>query len=234
MEKIIIITGGASGLGLEMAKYFLYRDHNVCVIDGAQDKVDKLQSLKEEYSNLKILTYCANVANEASIEKIINEIASDYEIEYLFNNAGIIRAGHFSKNSKEVVDSVFESIIVGSLIVTSKVLPHMKKINSGKIINIMSSAALLGKANESVYCAAKFALKGFTLALKEELKPTNIRVVGVFPGGINTPFYENIREYTPKYVSDKYMNAKKVARVICENSLQIETLSVSDISIERV
>lgn len=110
----------------------------------------------------------------------------------------------------------------------------MKKRNSGKIIVTMSSAALLGKASESIYCSSKFALKGFVKALRQELKSTNIKVVGFYPGGINTPFYDNIRDYTPKTVSEKYMNPKKAAKIMVENSLQIDNLNVTDVIIERV
>ena len=120
------------------------------------------------------------------------------------------------------------------MVLTAHVLPHMRAFNRKKMITIMSSAALLGKASESAYCSAKFALKGFVYSLRQELKGSNIKVVGFYPGGINTPFYDNIRDYTPKTVSDTYMNPKKVAKIIVANSLQIDTLNVTDVMIERV
>ena len=233
MEKIVLITGGASGLGLEIAKQFLNLDYNICVLTRSEEKLKKFDALREEFYKLKILTYAVNVADEKRVGEIIDEITKDYEVEYLFNNAGVIKAGHFSKNNKSWIDEVFDPVI-GAMVVTAKLLPIMKRNNNGKIITIMSSAALLGKASESIYCSAKFALKGFVNALRLELKPTNIKVVGIFPGGINTPFYDNIRDYTPKSVSDKYMNPKKVAKVIVENTLQIDSLNVTDVMIERV
>ena len=117
---------------------------------------------------------------------------------------------------------------------TAQVLPYLRRTNSGKILNVMSSAALLGKPMESMYCCAKFALKGFTNSLIKELSGTNIKVVGVFPGGINTPFYDNLRHYTPKKISDKYMKAERVAEVIVENCLKIDSLNISSIKIDRV
>lgn len=233
MEKIVIITGGASGLGLEIAKQFLNLDYNICILTRKEEKLKKFEALREEFYKLKILTYAVNVADEPRVSKIIKDISRNFEIEYLFNNAGVIKAGHFSKNNKADIDEVFDPVI-GAMILTRHVLPLMKQNNRGKIITVMSSAALLGKVSESIYCSAKFALKGFVKALRLELKSTNIKVVGIYPGGINTPFYDNIRDYTPKTVSDRYMNPKKVAKIIVENSLQIDTLNVTDVIIERV
>lgn len=232
IKNIVLITGGASGLGLEMVKIFLKKGFNVAVIDRDIEKINKMQDIKDSnINNLHI--YAGDVRDEDFVEKTINQITNNYNIEYLINNAGVIWACHFSENTKERLDDLL-GCAVGAMLVTAKVLPHMKKNDYGKIINVMSSAALLGKPLESMYCAAKFALRGFTNSLKAELKDTNIKVIGVYPGGINTPFYDKVRFYTPEEVSKKYMNATKLAEVLVSNCLQIDTLNVSSINIERL
>ena len=104
MEKIVIITGGASGLGLEIAKQFLNLDYNICILTRKEEKLKKFEALREEFYKLKILTYAVNVADEPRVSKIIKNISHNFEIEYLFNNAGVIKAGHFSKNNKADID----------------------------------------------------------------------------------------------------------------------------------
>lgn len=232
MNKIVIVTGGASGLGLEIAKCFLERDYNVAVLSRSQEKLDKLDYLKKEYYNLSFLTYKIDISNEDEVKSFVEDICSKFEVEYLVNNAGAIVAKHFSENTKKDIETCYNPV-VGAILLTGQLLPYMKESNSGKIVNIISSAGLMGKPKESIYSSSKFALKGFTNALRKELKDTKIKVIGAFPGGMNTSFFDNVRDYTPKYISDKFMNPKKVARVIVDNCLQVDTLNVSDIIIER-
>ncbi len=233
MKDIIIITGAASGIGFEMAKLFLDRDYNVAIIDKNPDYMEKVYALKKQIKNVDLLTFLGNVVDEEFVKNTIKTIGENYNIAYLINNAATIKACHFSENSKEKLDVVLECAF-GAILMTANTLPYMKKNNAGKIVNVMSSAALLGKPMESMYCCAKYAMKGFTNALKIELADTNIKVIGVFPGGINTPFYDNIRYYTPKEISDKYMNPTRVAEVIVENCLKIDTLNISSIKIDRL
>lgn len=233
MKKIVIITGGASGIGFEMSKLFLQKGYNVAIIDRNAEYMEKVYKLKDSITKLQVLPFLGDVRNESFITKTISTIAQNYEIAYLINNAAIIKACHFSENTIEELHDVL-GCVIGAILTTSQVLPYMKKINSGKIVNVMSSAALLGKPMESMYCCAKYALKGFTKSLSNELAGTNIKVIGVFPGGINTPFYDNIRHYTPKKVSDKYMDATRVAEVIVENCLKVDTLNISSIKIDRL
>ena len=72
------------------------------------------------------------------------------------------------------------------------------------------------------------------LSLKEELKKTNIKVLGCYPGGINTNFYRDIRDYAPKEKTDKFMKPNKVADIICENIYASDSLNISEIIIERI
>lgn len=232
MEKIVIVTGGTSGLGLEMTKKFLSIGYNVAVIGRNVAKLKNLEQISKQFVG-KLCTYIGDITDEMTIDSIVKTITKHYQIEYLINNAGSFWACHFSENTKEKLDDVM-SCVIGAMICTAKVLPYMKKVNSGKIVNIMSSAALLGRPLESMYCCAKYATKGFNNSLTHELKGTNIKVVGVYPGGINTQFYERTRDYTPKSVSDKFMDPAKLAEVVVNNCLQIDTLNVSSIKIDRL
>lgn len=233
MNDIVVITGGASGLGFEITKLFLSKGFNVAIVDRNKSKIEEASGLIKTNDEKKVLFYTGDIRDEIFVKETVLDISQKFNIVYLINNAAIIKAGHFSENTKDDLEDVL-GCVVGAMLMTAQVLPHMKKLNMGKILNVMSSAALLGKPMESMYCCAKFALKGFTNSLKNELSGTNIKVIGVFPGGINTPFYDNIRHYTPKNVSEKYMNPTRVAEVIVENCLKIDTLNISSIKIDRI
>lgn len=102
-----------------------------------------------------------------------------------------------------------------------------------KIANILSTAALKGNVNESLYCAAKWGARGYTESLKSTFKNTNIKVISVCQGGMNTDFWDKNRDYVPKEKSSTWMDAKDVAKTIYEN-ITNKNLNVSEIAIERV
>ena len=102
-----------------------------------------------------------------------------------------------------------------------------------KIVNIMSSAALRGNKQESVYCATKWGEKGYTESLKACYKGTSVQVIGVYPGGINTNFYKDSRDYVSEEKQNSFMSPKDVAKTILDNTLNETNLTVADIIIER-
>ena len=96
----------------------------------------------------------------------------------------------------------------------------------------MSSAALKGNKNETVYCATKWGERGYTESLKAEYKGTSVKVVGVYPGGMNTNFWKDSRDYVSVEKSDTFMNPVDVAKVIMDN-ISYDSLNIADIMIER-
>lgn len=109
----------------------------------------------------------------------------------------------------------------------------MKAEKDLKIINIMSSAALKGKGKESVYCATKWGERGYTESLKAAYKNTSVKVYSIYPGGINTDFYKNSRDYVSLEKQQTFMNPGDVANLIINNCFNNINLIVSDIIIER-
>ncbi len=118
------------------------------------------------------------------------------------------------------------------ILTTAKTL-YVKNEQDLKIVNIMSSAALKGNKQEALYCATKWGERGYTESLKVTYKGTSVKVIGVYPGGMNTEFWANSRDYVSEDKSNTFMNPKDVAKVILDNILNYENLTVSDIIIER-
>lgn len=228
MEKeIIIITGGASGLGLELVKQSLARGYFVCNIARNPEKMSALDAtFVENYKG-----FVGDVSDDSFIANAINEINSLGNIKYLINCA---EKGCFKKPTEYTAGDIDTSLagLKGMVLCSAEAL-KAKNEQDLKIVNVMSSAALKGNKNESLYCAAKWGERGYTESLKAEYKCTSVKIVGVYPGGMNTGFWNESRDYVSEEKSDTFMNPVDVAKVILDNILNHNDLNVADIVIER-
>lgn len=132
---------------------------------------------------------------------------------------------------KEDIDKCFKGL-QGMILCSTNVL-KIKNEEDIKIVNIMPSAALRGNKQESVYCATKWGERGYTESLKTAYKGTTVKIIGVYPGGINTNFYANSRDYVSIEKQNTFMNPSEVAKIICDNIFSNLNLNVADIIIER-
>ncbi len=227
MNDIIIITGGANGLGFELVKQSLEKGLIVCNIDKDIEKMSKLDNdFKENYKG-----FCGDISDEKFMTNTINEIKNIGNIKVLINNAGEPSFKITTEYKKEDIEKCFKGL-QGMIIASTQVL-KAKEEKDIKIVNIMSSAALRGNKQESVYCATKWGERGYTESLKVAYKGTSVKVVGVYPGGINTEFYKNSRDYVPEEKQHTFMNPSEVANTILENIFSTNNLTVADIIIER-
>lgn len=226
-KKIIIITGGASGLGLELVKQSIRKGLYVCNIDRDFEKMEILNNTyKENYKG-----FIGDISNEEFIIDTIKEISNLGEIKVLVNNAGEPSFKIPTLYNKDDINKCLKGL-EGMILLSTEVL-KAKNENDLKIVNIMSSAALRGNKQEAVYCATKWGEKGYTESLKVAYKGTSVKVIGVYPGGINTDFYKNSRDYISKEKQNSFMNPKDVAKTILDNVLNETNLTIADIIIER-
>lgn len=226
-KDILIITGGSSGLGLEITKQAVERNLYVCNISRNEQKMKELGLMfKSNYKG-----FIGDITDEEFITKSINEISKLGNIKYLINNAQkACFKSPIEYNSNDIEISL--DALKGMILCTGKTL-NVKNEQDLKIVNIMSSAALKGNKQEALYCATKWGERGYTESLKVTYKATSVKVIGVYPGGMNTKFWENSRDYVSEDKSNTFMNPKDVAKVVLDNILNYENLTVSDIIIER-
>ena len=226
MKDIIVITGGTSGLGLELVKESLNRGLFVCNLARNKDKMTELDKLyKENYKG-----FVGDISNEEFVKSSIKQIKELGNISYLINNAAKAVFKLAPEYSSFDIDESLASL-KGMILCTTEVLKD--NTNDLKVVNVMSSAALKGNKNESLYCSIKWGQRGYTESLKSEYKGTNVKVIGVYPGGMNTNFWNNSRDYVSEAKSNTFMDPKEVANVILDNILNYKGLTVSDIIIER-
>lgn len=221
MKDIIIVTGGSNGLGKAIVDYSLNNNLIVCNLDK-----DKLDIDNENYKE-----FIGDVSDENSVKNSINEISKLGNIKYLINNAGEPSFKMPTEYCKEDIEKCFKGL-QGMILCSTNVL-KVKNEENVKIVNIMSSAALRGNKQESVYCATKWGERGYTESLKTAYKGTTVKIIGVYPGGINTNFYANSRDYVSIEKQNTFMNPNEVAKIICDNVFSDLNLNVADIIIER-
>ena len=226
-KEIVIITGGANGLGLELVKQFVEKNYFVCNIDRDSEKMKVLNNkYKDNYKG-----FIGDISDSVFIKNVINNISNLGNIKILINNAGEPSFKLPAKYEKEDINKCFKGL-EGMILFSTETL-KVKEEKDLKIVNIMSSAALRGNKQEAVYCVTKWGERGYTESLKVAYKGTSVKVIGVYPGGINTEFYKNSRDYVPVEKSETFMNPYDVAKIIVENITNDANLTVADIIIER-
>ncbi len=228
MEKnIIIITGGTSGLGLELVKQSIDRGLYVCNLARNKKKMKEQSiSFNENYKG-----FIGDVSDEEFVTNSIKEISKLGNIKYLINNAEKACFKSPSQYTKTDIDLSLTGL-KGMILCSTETL-KVKNESDLKIINIMSSAALKGNKQEALYCATKWGERGYTESLKVAYKGTSVKIIGVYPGGMNTEFWNDSRDYVAEEKSSSFMNPKDVAKVILDNVMNYDNLNVADIIIER-
>jgi short-subunit dehydrogenase len=153
-----------------------------------------------------------------------------FSVEYLINNAGM---GLFTKadtSTAAMIDTVFEANLKGMILLTSEILRLTPDEEELSIVNIMSTSALFGRAEETIYCAAKWGARGYTEALRTELKGTKRNIIAVYPGGMRTDFWK-----VPGQNRDlsTFMDPAEVAKKIVDAVIVTDKMFVTDITINR-
>jgi 3-oxoacyl-[acyl-carrier protein] reductase len=208
-EKVALITGGGSGIGLAMARTFAAGGYSV-VITGRDEK-RLYKAAKELSEKAQVTGIPCDVRDPASVEKLFQEIGKNYStIDVLINNAGVAHAlAPVDQLSIETWKEVIDTNLTGTFLVTRSALPL---IHAGAtIVNNLSVAALQPFAGMSAYNASKFGALGFTHALREDLRKRGIRVVALLPGATNTDIWG---QFWPGAPREKMISAETVAQAV--------------------
>jgi NADP-dependent 3-hydroxy acid dehydrogenase YdfG len=189
--RTVVITGAASGIGRALAQRLSAHSCPVAIAD-----IDEI-GLKETKASLPgpVLTRLLDVRDAADQLAFADEVAewAPQPLGAVFNNAGVAVASRVidavPEDDQWLWDINFHGVVNG----TRAFLPILLKQNEGVIVNTSSVFGLVGMPNQSAYCAAKFAVRGFTDSLRQELRGTGVSAVNVHPGGINTNIVRNAR-----------------------------------------
>src|SRR5664279_2133296 len=230
MQKISVISGGTSGLGLEIASLLVKSGRNVLILGRNAEKLKEAYlRLRKDSKDLLTESLICNIGKEEDVRKVGEYLAKNsFTVEYLFNNAGM---GLFTKahtSTSAIIDKVFEANLKGMILLTSEVLRLTPEEEELTIVNIMSTSALLGRSEETIYCAAKWGARGYTEALSIELKGSKRNIIAVYPGGMKTNFWDIAGQNSE---ISKFMDPAEVAEKIVNAVIVTDKMFVTDIQL---
>lgn len=193
MDKVILITGASTGIGMHTAKLFQSRNWKVAATMRSPEKAEELQRIADiECIRLDV----------TDIDSIKAAIASTLEkfgrIDAVVNNAGYSLAGPFEATSPEQIERQFATNVFGLMNVTREILPYFREQKRGVIVNVASVGGRITFPLYSLYHSTKWAVEGFSESLQHELEQFNIRVKIIEPGPIKTDFYDRSQEFATK------------------------------------
>jgi short-subunit dehydrogenase len=227
--KTIVITGAGSGIGKELTLQLERNNHLILL---GRDK-DKLEIVKQNCSNASSCsTVICDLSNLTSINAAINEIYNQFDhIDYVFNNAGISASVPFMKQEDTKIQNMIDTNVTGTILFTKKCLPLLLP-NQGSIINVGSMFGDIAHPLYAVYSASKFAIRGFSDALRREYAHQGLQVFYVAPRATQTPALENTSNYA-NYFKMNIDTAKAVATYIIQ-SMENNNRQIYPKSIERL
>lgn len=189
MNKTVLVTGATGGLGNEFVKLFAGHGDDLVVVGRNEKKLAELKTkIETEYSN-KVETIAIDFSEETAAEKIFEQVKEKkIEIDYLVNNAGLGGQGSFIERTMEQDISMMKVNMLVPTKLMKLFIPEFVKRNSGKVLNVSSSAALTPGPLQAEYYATKAYVTSLSNAIAYEVKDTGVTVTTLMPGAIDTGF----------------------------------------------
>jgi 3-dehydrosphinganine reductase len=218
--KTVLITGGSSGIGLAFARIAVAGGANVVIAARREDVLeDARASLLAGHPGAKVTAMALDVADEEDVGKKLGELSKRDPIDVLVNNAGVVLPGRFLELPSAEFRRMMDVNYFGAVHCCRAVLPSMVARKRGHVLNVASLAGVIGIYGYTPYAASKFALIGFSQALRAEMWPHGVGVSVCLPPDTDTPqlAYEN--QYKPaetKAIAGnvKMLTAEQVAQAM--------------------
>jgi len=201
--KLAVVTGVSRGIGYSTVKDLL--EEGVIVAGWGRTAPDI------QHDNFHF--FSTDIRKAASVLNAYKETVSRIgaNIEILINNAGVGFYYSFEETPLDKMQEMFETNVFGIYYVSQQIIPNMKKLERGHIINIASIAATNGIEGMSAYCGTKYALRGISLSMMKELRIFGIKVTTVYPGSVKTNFFDSMDVIT---ANDNMMMPEDISSTI--------------------
>jgi len=213
-NKVMVITGAASGIGRALAIRAAAEKVRLALADRDAAGLSQTAEMCRAAQDLKILQ--VDVARREEVESAARDIAADFGcVDIVVNNAGVSSSGLIQELTYETLQWTIDINFWGVVHGTKAFLPHLLARPEANLVNVSSVYGLIGVPAQAAYCASKFAAMGFTKSLRKEVDGKNIKVFSVYPGGMQTNLFDekkpgNYAEFMkPDYVAEKIMKNLK-------------------------
>ena len=207
-----LITGASSGIGYELTKRFARDGFDVVLVARDEAQLKRIRDALEGTFNVSVTVIPKDLSRPGAAAELYREvIGNDIEIDILVNNAGFNVYGPFSETSSREELEMMHVNIVALTQLTKLFLPAMLKRNSGKILNVASTAGFTPGPYSAVYCASKAYVLSFSEAIAEEVRGTGVSVTTLCPGPTNTQFADRANMRNTKIFQGRLSSAVEVA-----------------------
>ena len=229
-NRTAIITGGAQGFGLDIAKRFLNSGAKVIIWDIDSKMIEK--SIKD-LNDPNLSSNIVDISNYDQVEKCVNEINKNSNIDILINNAGVTGpTSTLWEYDVEMWKKIVDINLVGTFNCCKAIVPNMIKNNYGRIVNVASVAGKDGNSNASAYSAGKAGAIGLTKSLGKELADKNIAVNAVTPAGAKTRILdqmtkEHVQRMLSKVPRGRLLEVEEFTSLVCWLSSEENTFSTA-------
>lgn len=243
-EKVIVITGGSSGIGKAIAIEYISRNagHIVCASSNKQkldDCIIELQSIiaASGNSNTTVSMSLVDVKSADECRLLIDNVVAQYNrLDVLINSAGIWLEGNTEDMNEDDYDTVMDTNLKGAFFTIKYAIPHLDR-TKGQIINIASDAGIIGNKYASLYCASKGGLILLTKSIAVELAPRGIRCNAICPADVDTSMLQKQASDYSKTNPDEYYamlrknypQGESMTRFIRPDEVATFTVSISEI-----
>lgn len=220
--KVVLITGASSGLGEDAARLFAKEG---CKVVLAARRLDRLQLLAADIQNEggEALAVPVDLNERAEIDLMIQTALDLYgQIDILLNNAGFGGVNWFEKLKPERhIETMVRVNLVGTMLVTHAVVPHMLARREGHIINMCSVAGLISSPLITTYSASKYGVRAFTDALRREVAPFGIKVSGIYPGPAATEFGSQLEKTRTRETVNRIINVRMSSAYVARRVVDV-------------
>ena len=229
-NRTALVTGGAQGFGLDIAKRFLKSGAKVIIWDIDSKMLDKVI---KDLNNTNLSSNIVDVSNYKEVESCVKEITKNFNIDILVNNAGITGpTAALWEYDVEMWKKVVDINLMGTFNCCRSIVPNMIKNNYGRIVNVASVAGKDGNANASAYSVGKAGAIGLTKSLGKELADKNIAVNAVTPAGAKTRILdqmtkEHVQRMLSKVPRGRFLEVEEFTSLVCWLSSEENTFSTA-------
>jgi uncharacterized protein len=183
-DSVVIVTGTSSGLGWELVQRLADDGHVV---------VGVARSKQPDVASPRVTQVLGSVSDPKTVAEAFSTAEGLGRLSTVISCAGMGVFGEPGGYSRQDIDDVLDGNLIGTILFSDRAFAHFKDQGDGTIVNVMSTAAHAARPMETVYTAAKWGARGYTDALRAAAKGTKIRILGVYPGGMKTQFWDTCR-----------------------------------------